>query len=117
MVIVGYVLQGLGVDNVIIKGGYGDNFDLVNDFVLLVDGIVFWFLVLWIDMVWIYGMGDILLVCIIVELVKGWLMVVVIKMVKVYVVGMIQDGIQVGYGYGLLNYWVILSEQVIVYDV
>ncbi|KLD57605.1 hypothetical protein WP50_32535, partial [Lactiplantibacillus plantarum] len=38
MVTAGHALQGLGADNVIIKGGHGDNPDLANDFVLLADG-------------------------------------------------------------------------------
>lgn len=43
MVTAGHALQGLGADNVIIKGGHGDNPDLANDFVLLADGPPFGF--------------------------------------------------------------------------
>lgn len=48
-----------------------------------------------------------ILVCIMVELVKGVGLEQVIWIVKGYVEVMICDMIQVGYGYGLLNYWVL----------
>lgn len=52
------------------------------DYVLMEDGLSFWLSVLWIVMKNIYGIGDIFLVCIVVELVKGMLLEVVIVIGK-----------------------------------
>lgn len=116
MVTAGHALQGLGADNVIIKGGHGDNPDLANDFVLLADGTAFWLLAPRIDTVRTHGTGDTLSACITAELAKGRSMAAAIKTAKAYVAGTIQDGIQVGHGHGPLNHWATPSEQVIVHD-
>ncbi len=116
MVTAGHALQDLGAATVIIKGGHGDNPDLVNDFVLLADGTAFWMSAPRIETVRTHGTGDTLSACITAELAKGQPMATAIQTAKAYVAGTIQDGIQVGHGHGPLNHWAALSEEVAIHD-
>lgn len=79
---------------------------LVCDFVLLVDGKIFWLEEEYVFIDWVNGIGDIFLVIIVVELVKGYLVEVGVCLVKKVVYEVIVNEIEVGYQFGLINYWV-----------
>lgn len=62
------------------------------------------------DMLYMYGIGCIFLVCIVVEFVKGNLFLDSVMVVKEFIISVIKYLFGIGYGYGLINYFVYWLE-------
>ncbi|MCH4170762.1 MAG: bifunctional hydroxymethylpyrimidine kinase/phosphomethylpyrimidine kinase [Lactobacillus sp.] len=107
----GIALQGLGVKNVIIKGGHLSADQESNDFVLLENGESFWLTSKRVDTIRTHGTGDTLSACITAELAKGVNIADAIRTGKDFVEAAIADGIIVGHGHGPLNHWALEARR------
>ena len=105
------ILQNLGVNNVIIKGGHG-TLDIVKDFVLLEDGTAFWTEAKRIQTASTHGTGDTFSACITAELAKGQPLKESIITARKFIQGAIAQPIYVGNGHGPTNHWAKLDESI-----
>lgn len=103
------VLCEMGVLVVLVKGGYLDGFSVC-------DVLVFqWGLevmeCLWIDMLYIYGMGCMFVLVIVLLLVQGYFLFEVVEQVGDYLYEVIKCVLGFGVGYGFVDYmWVVCDQ-------
>ncbi len=105
MISAGKLLQSMGAQNVLVKGGHFASTDEANDFVLLADSKSFWLTAKRVPTANTHGTGDTISACITAELAKGHSMESAIRTGKAYVEATIRNGINVGHGHGPLNHW------------
>lgn len=103
------MLQNLGAQNVLIKGGHLD-LPQANDYVLLSDHTGFWLTAPKSATKRTHGTGDTISACITAELAHGADLATAISISKKYVTATIAHSIQVGHGHGPLNHWAAQKE-------
>lgn len=103
------ILQNLGAQNVLIKGGH-QNSDTVSDYVLLANQTHFWLTKPRTHTNRTHGTGDTISACITAELAHGADLATAIRCGKNYVTATIEHPIQVGHGHGPLNHWAAQKE-------
>lgn len=106
-----YMLQDLGVKNVLIKGGHRTG-ERASDFLLLENQETYWLHAPRIQTKRTHGTGDTLSAAIVAELAKGKTLTQAIYIAKCFLQGAISNEIQVGQGHGPLNHWAKLATDV-----
>jgi len=99
------ILQKMGAQNIIIKGGHQTAEQQANDYILYADGSDEWLSTPRIETVRTHGTGDTISACITAELAKGTPLKQAIRISKAYIQAAIANPIAVGHGHGPTNHW------------
>lgn len=113
MIVAAKKIKGLGVKNVIIKGGHKID-TYAKDYVLFADNQSMWISSKRIETKNTHGTGDTFSACLAAELAKGIRIHDAVITSKKFIQGAIGQGIFVGHGHGPTNHWATLDDDVIV---